>query len=187
LSQAPRLGVASTTNVNRSRFPDKILAAMKTAVRILLTLALPGLLGCAGADISVPPSTPPAAKRLNALDILRLREPGTKWDPDSLIKADLDEDGQEDYALSGIRDDKFIVVGIVQGPVGESSRHWILEFTWERGSQDSLCSRKARIDLEEVEEEGEPAKPGINLHDDLCDSFHIFWDPELQAYDWWRL
>ncbi|HWM92665.1 MAG TPA: hypothetical protein VN493_18010 [Thermoanaerobaculia bacterium] len=158
---------------------------MKTAVRILLTLALPGLLGCAATDISVPPPAPPPAKHLGALDILRLREPGTKWDPSSLIKADLDEDGQEDYAVTGIRGDK-LVVGIVNGPAGESCRHWILEFPWD-GTQDALCSRKAGIKLEQIEEEGEPARPGINLHDDQCDAFHIFWDPERQAYDWWRL
>lgn len=156
---------------------------MKTAVRILLTLALPGLLGCAGTRPSTP--TPGAPKRLTAFDILRQREPDTEWDSGSLLKADLDQDGKQDYVCSGIRGDRF-VVGIVQGPLGESCRHWTLEFPWD-GTQDALCSRKARIELEEIEEEGEPSRPGINLHDDQCDAFHIFWDPELRTYDWWRL
>ena len=158
---------------------------MKTAVRILLTLALPGLLGCAGTRPPSGPETPPPAKRLAALDVLRQREPDTEWDPASLLEADLDQDGKDDYALAGIRGN-LLVVGIVQGPAGTSCRHWTLEFPWD-GTQDALCSRKARIDLEKVEEEGSPAKPGINLHDDQCDAFHIFWDPEQQAYDWWRL
>lgn len=156
---------------------------MKTAVRLLLTLALPGLIGCAGTRIS--PETPPAAKRMTALDVLRQREPGTDWDSTSLLEADLDQDGNEDYALTGIRGDRF-VVGIVHGPAGDSCRHWTLEFPWD-GTQDALCSRAARIELEKIEEEGSPARPGINLHDDQCDAFHIFWDPEQQAYDWWRL
>lgn len=156
---------------------------MKTAVRILLTLALPGLLGCAGTRTS--PETPPAAKRLTALDVLRQREPDTEWDAASLLAGDLDQDGTGDYALAGIRGDRF-VVGIVHGPVGGSCRHWTLELAWD-GTQDALCSREARIKLEKVEEEGSPARPGINLHDDQCDAFHIFWDPERQAYDWWRL
>ena len=156
---------------------------MKTAVRILLTLALPGLLGCAGTRTA--PETPPAGKRLTALDVLRQREPDTEWDPASLLEADLDQDGKDDYALAGIRGDRF-VVGIVHGPAGDSCRHWTLAFPWD-GTQDALCSRKARIAVEKVEEEGSPARPGINLHDDKCDAFHIFWDPEQQAYDWWRL
>ena len=160
---------------------------MKTAARLLLTLALPGLIGCAGARPSAGPETaPPPAKRLAALEILRQREPDTKWEADSLVKADLNQDGNEDYAFKGIRGD-LVVVGIVHGPVDDSCRHWILEFLGSGGTQDSLCSPEARLDFEMIEEEGQPSRPGINLHDDLCDSFHIFWDPEQKAYDWWRL
>lgn len=160
---------------------------MKTAVRILLTLALPGLLGCAGTR---PPSTPetrprPPAKGLAAIDILRQREPDTEWNPASLLTADLNQDGTKDYALTGIRGD-VLFVGIVHGPIQESCQHWTLEFPMD-GTQDALCSREARIDLEKVEEEGSPTRPGINLHDDKCDAFHIFWDPEQKTYDWWRL
>lgn len=160
---------------------------MKTAVRILLTLALPGLLGCAGMRPPSSPETPPRppAKGMAALDLLRQREPDTQWDSASLVEADLDQDGTEDYALTGIRGN-LLVVGIVHGPAGDSCRHWTLEFPWD-GTQDALCSREAKIDFEKIEEEGSPAKPGINLHDDKCDAFHIFWDPERQIYDWWRL
>jgi hypothetical protein len=28
---------------------------------------------------------------------------------------------------------------------------------------------------------------GINLHDDKCDAFHIFWNPEKKKFEWWRL
>jgi len=160
---------------------------MKTAVRILLTLALPGLLGCAGTR---PPSTPetrprPPAKGMAALDLLRQREPDTEWASASLIAADLDQDGTEDYAMTGSRGDK-VFVGIVHGPVTESCRHWTLEFPSD-GTQDALCSRDATIQIEKIEEEGSPARPGINLHDGKCDAFHIFWDPEQKTYDWWRL
>lgn len=155
---------------------------MKTAVRILLTLAVPGLLGCAGTGTS--PETPPA-KQPTALDLLRQREPATEWDSASMVEADLNEDGAEDYALTGIRGN-LLVVGIVHGPLRDASRRWTLEFPWD-GTQDALCSRKVRIRFENFAEAGGPARPGINLHDDQCDAFHIFWDPERQAYEWWRL
>src|SRR5262245_26376576 len=100
---------------------------MKTSIRILLTLALPGLLGCAGTRPPSTPETPPPAKRPTALEILRQRDPETEWDPTSLLKADLDQDGTDDHALAGIRGNLF-VVGIVQGPLGGSCRHWILKF-----------------------------------------------------------
>jgi len=161
---------------------------MKIALRILLALTLSGLIGCAGAPRpSTPvPTIPPSGPR-TALDLLRQREPGTEWDSASLVHGDLDQDGADDFALSGIHGDRF-VVGIVQGPVGPASRHWTLEFPWD-GTQDALCSRQAKIELEEVEEEGGPARHalGINLHDDRCDAFHISWDADKKTYDWWRL
>lgn len=156
---------------------------MKKVPALLLVFAMAGLIGCAGAR---PPASPGKAR--SAFDLLRVREPGTQWDSASLLKGDLDGDGTNDYALSGVRGDHF-VVGIVQGPVGSASRHWALKFPMEGGTDEALCSRKAKIDLEEVEKEGATARAGvgINLHDDQCDAFHIFWDAEQKTYDWWRL
>ena len=156
---------------------------MKKVLALLLLVAMAGLIGCAGARL------PGSSGRIgSALDLLRVREPETQWDSASLLQGDLDQDGTGDYALSGLRGDLF-VVGIVQGPVRSSSRHWTLKFPMEGGTDEALCSRKARIKLEEIEKEGSMARPGvgINLHDDQCDSFHIFWDPEQKTYDWWRL
>lgn len=156
---------------------------MKKVPALLLLATMAVLTGCAGAR---PPASP--GKAGSALDLLRVREPETKWDSASLLKGDLDGDGRVDYALSGMRGSVF-VVGIVQGPASSSSRHWTLKFPTDGGTDEALCSGKARIKLEEIEKEGSAAKAGvgINLHDDRCDSFHIFWDPEQKTYDWWRL
>ena len=156
---------------------------MKKVPALLLLFAVASLIGCAGAR---PPGS--SGKFGSALDLLRVREPEMQWDSASLLKGDLDQDGTADYALSGLRGNVF-VVGIVQGPVSSSSRHWTLKFPMEGGTDEALCSRKAKIKLEKIEKEGSMARPGvgINLHDDQCDSFHIFWDPEEGDYDWWRL
>lgn len=156
---------------------------MKKVPALLLLVAMASLIGCAGAR---PPGSP--GKIRSALDLLQAREPATKWDSASLLKGDLDQDGTEDYALSGLRGDHF-VVGIVQGPARSSSRHWTLEFPMVGGTDEALCSREAGIKLEEIEEEGSAARGGvgINLHAGQCDAFHIFWDPEQKTYDWWRL
>jgi hypothetical protein len=153
---------------------------MKTAHRTLLALSLLGLVGCAGMNRPAGPK--------NALDLLRQREPDTDWDSKSLLHGDFDQDGTEDFALAGIKGDLF-VVGIVKGPVEPSSRHSILKFPWDDGGQDALCSEVAKISLEEIAEADPPGRKGlgINLHDDACDAFHIYWDPEQNDYDWWRL
>ena len=160
---------------------------MKSTWSVLLVLVL---CGCAGGRAPAPhgPSAGPAA----ALDLLKLRQPQTDWDAKSLLKADLDQDGGEDFALLGRGRDHF-VVGIVQGPVNGRNRGiWTLDFPWS-GGEDALCSKHAKIALEPLaENEGPEADQphkgqGINLSDDLCDAFHIYWSPQKQKFQWWRL
>jgi hypothetical protein len=123
--------------------------------------------------------------------VLKLKEPGTRWDSRSLLQGDLDLDGTQDYALAGTRDDQF-VVGIVQGPVKTDSRAWTLAFPWD-GQEDALCSKNAKITLEPLEEnEGpKPEHPrkglGLNLYDGECDAFHIYWNPQVKDFEYWRL
>ena len=127
-----------------------------------------------------------------AVDLLQRREPAVEWNDRSLIEADLDQDGVPDYAVTGLRKDR-VVVGLVHGPLTAGSPAWTLEFPWKGGGEDALCSRDARIAPEPLDDEattraGHPVKgTGINLHDDRCDAFHIFWNPEKKKFEWWRL
>ncbi|HEX9944758.1 MAG TPA: hypothetical protein VGG03_22340 [Thermoanaerobaculia bacterium] len=164
---------------------------MNTGRSVVLILVL-GCAACAtGPESRAPEPVRSAAAPIAALDLLRRRDPATDWDRRSLLRADLDLDGGEDYAAAGVREDRF-VVGIVHGPLSADSRVWTLEFPWD-SSEDALCSRKARIALESLAENPGP-KPGhpreglgINLHDDLCDAFHIYWNPDENEFEWWRL
>lgn len=157
---------------------------------LLLLLAL--LAACAGRESE--PRTAQDAGFHTPLDALKLKDPATSWDARSLLHADLDLDGREDYALSGLRKDRF-VVGIVHGPLPANladSQVWTLDFPWN-GGEDALCSRDAKISLEPLEENPgpKPSHPGkgmgINLHDEQCDGFHIYWDPEERTFEYWRL
>jgi hypothetical protein len=161
---------------------------MKTRQTSLLILVLCACAGCATGR------TAPGTR--TALDVVRLRQPNTQWSSKSLVEGDLDQDGRPDYALSGIRKDRF-VVGIVEGPVTAGSKTWFLDFPWKGGGQEALCSDQAKISLEPLDpatKAGERKAAtvskgglGINLHDDRCDAFHIYWDPARKTFDWWRL
>jgi hypothetical protein len=156
----------------------------------LLLIALCLLAACAGRE----PEPRTGASPRTALDVLKLKEPGTQWNAKSLLQGDLDLDGTPDYALAGTQDDHF-VVGIVQGPVPANigdSQAWTLDFPWD-GEEDALCSKNAKITLESLEEnEGpKPEHPrkgqGINLYDGECDAFHIYWNPKSKDFEYWRL
>lgn len=161
---------------------------MRTGRGIAIILVL-GCTACAGGRAPAPRGA--GAGPIAALDLLELREPATRWDRRSVLQADLDLDGGEDFAAAGLRKDRF-VVAIVRGPLKADSRVWTLEFPWS-GGEDALCSKRAKIVLEPLaENEGPKAGHprtgmGINLHDDLCDAFHIFWNPAERQFEWWRL
>lgn len=156
---------------------------MRSKRNLLLVLALV-CAACAGAPSSRHPRT--------ALDVLRQRYPAVQWNGKNLVEADLDHDGAPDYALTGISKDR-VVVGIVRGPVTAEAPVWTLEFPWSGGGEDALCSRDAKIAAEPLGDEaesrtGHAAKgTGLNLHDDRCDAFHIFWNPQKKKFEWWRL
>jgi len=158
--------------------------------RLPIPLILALCLCAACASRKPEPLTAPAGPG-TALDALKLKDPATEWDGKSLLHADLDLDGGEDYAAAGVRKDRF-VVGIVHGPVSAGSRVWTLDFP-VNGEEDALCSAKAKISLEPLEENegpkpGHPRKGmGINLSDDQCDAFHIYWDPKEKDFQYWRL
>lgn len=158
---------------------------MRAHWTILPILAL--CAACAGAPAPKSPSAPPRSP----FDLLKAREPGTEWRQGNSLEADLDQDGVKDFAFTGIRHDRFLV-GIVQGPVKADSQVWTLDFPWH-GGEDGLCSKEARITLEPLEENEGPTSKGprkglgINLHDDLCDAFHIAWNPDDHKFEWWRL
>lgn len=163
---------------------------MPSSRNAVLILVLCGCLGCAGSRTPSPRSPP--ARPATALDVLKLRQPGTEWNAKTLLRGDLDLDGGEDYAALGLDKDQF-VVGIVHGPVdAKKGGVWTLDFP-SNGGEDALCSKHAKIALEPLDENegpkaGHPRKGlGINLSDDLCDAFHIYWNPQKQTFEWWRL
>lgn len=163
---------------------------MRTGRNAALLLLVLASMACATGQPGHTPQPAPTKPR-SALDLLRLRDPATTWDGKSLLHADLDLDGGEDFALAGTRKGGF-VVGIVHGPVSEESRIWTLDFPWN-GGEDALCSKHAKITLEPLAENPGPKAEhpskgtGINLHDELCDAFHIYWNPAAQKFEWWRL
>jgi hypothetical protein len=160
----------------------------KKALLPLLALALLPY-GCAE---SPAPKTPAAAP--SVLSVLQRRDPKTAWNAASEVRGDLNQDGIPDFALRGLRKDR-VVVGIVAGPLTAKSRAWLLDFPWGKGTQDSLCSKEAKIEVEELDASTTAgAKPasgrkgrGISLYDNHCDAFHISWNPGGKKFDWWRL
>ncbi len=126
-----------------------------------------------------------------ALDAVRQHSPTVEWNAQSLIEADLDQDGRADFVLTGLGKEQ-VVVGIVHGPVAAGTPVYTLEFPLNGGGEDALCSRDVKITLEPLGDEakthnGGTKGMGINLHDDKCDAFHIFWNPDKKKFEWWRL
>jgi hypothetical protein len=165
-----RLSQTSTPNFHWALLPVLALGALGAA--------------CAGAPSAHHPRT--------AADVLRQRHSAVEWNPRSLLEADLDHDGTADFALVGLAKGQ-VVVGIVRGPLTPGSQVWTLEFPVGGGGEDALCTPDAKIAVEPLGDEektrsGHTLKGvGLNLHDDHCDAFHIFWNPDKKKFEYWRL
>jgi hypothetical protein len=165
---------------------------MKAKLKIRWSL-LPVLALCAACA-----STAARHPKATVVSVLEQRETTGKgakvaWNAQSLVEADLDQDGVPDYAVRGTAKDR-VIVGIVRGPLVAGSPAWTLEFPVKGGGEDALCSPDAKIALEPLNDESKTLAEhrtakgtGINLHDDKCDAFHIFWNPEKKKFEWWRL
>lgn len=163
---------------------------MQSARSVVLILVFFACLGCAGGRGPAPRG--PSAGSARAVNVLKLHQPATKWYSRSLLQADLDQDGVPDFAMLG-RGKYHFVVGIVQGPANaQGGKVWTLDFPWH-GGEDALCSKRAQITLESLAENEGPEEDqprtgqGVNLSDDRCDAFHIYWNPRQRRFDWWRL
>jgi hypothetical protein len=95
-----------------------------------------------------------------AQSVLNHQEPEVNWDSHSLLNADFDFDGVEDYSL-GAKKGTHYVVGIVKGPLSVQSKHWTLEFSENAGDQGALCSvADAQISLDMLDDEVSKAPGG---------------------------
>jgi hypothetical protein len=165
-------------------FAESLAMRFRSSCHRCLPLILALSAACAGAPTRHPQT---------AVDLLQKRDAAVAWNAQSLIEADFDQDGVPDYALRGLSKDR-VVVGIVRGPLVAGTPIWTLEFPWTGGGEDALCSRDAKITVEPLGDESKTLAEhptakgtGINLHDDKCDAFHIFWNPEKKKFEWWRL
>lgn len=162
------------------RLKQRSIPKIRWALLPLLALGA----ACAGAPSRHQPRT--------ASDVLRQRHATVEWNAKSLLEADLDQDGTADFALLG-RAKGQVVVGIVHGPITLGTPVWTLEFPVSGGGEDALCSPDAKITVEPLGDEaktraGRTIKGmGLNLHDDHCDAFHIFWNPDKKKFEYWRL
>jgi hypothetical protein len=126
------------------------------------------------------------------LKIAAAREPKIAWDEESVVAADLDCDGREDYAIGGREGEDYVVMAIL-GPPSSRSAVSVLVFD---GAE--LCGKAVALSAESLDydpaEAGDlpgfqPSKTckGLNVNSGECDAFHIFWNHEDKELDWWRL
>jgi hypothetical protein len=121
--------------------------------------------------------------------------PKVKWNLKSIVKADINCDGNDDFALTG-HDKKAVWVAVFTD--GLKSKPSTLSFP-----KAMLCSTHYNLNLEsqdvsktemesmvgESPEGFQSSKKckGLNLNHGDCDSIHIFWNHRKQSLDSWRL
>ncbi|WP_163339336.1 hypothetical protein [Desulfopila sp. IMCC35008] len=126
--------------------------------------------------------------------------PQVSWQSELIVLADINCDSIEDAAIIGIEKDD-VLLFLWVGPQQNSSSTETLRFgLGDPTSQVALCSNTPRLMMEDqkydlFEELGENPVgyktsercKGLKLYDDLCDSFHIYWNHKTNSLSFFRL
>jgi hypothetical protein len=149
------------------------------------------------AQLTVPITTTAAAASSSkgAIKRLMLADAKATWDPQSVIREDIDCDGRVDSAFVG-HSDSAMYVGVVPGGGTPAE---VLQFGLHGNAvQDAVCSDKAKLKVESLDYDPTDAVgelpgfqrsrvcKGLNLGEDDCDSIHMYWNHASHHLDWWR-
>ncbi len=121
-----------------------------------------------------------------------------KWDPSSVVKADVDCDGAPDTARLGYVGKNRVRLSVT---FAATKTVQSLDFGWgDSMAQDSLCGTEAVLTVEDLDYDlaeifGEAPEgfkksktcKGLNVSGGECDSMHIYWDHQTKQIEWWRL
>ena len=115
-----------------------------------------------------------------AREALRHSEPaGLRWNHSQRL--DINCDGKSDEVFTASDESRFYVAAVL-GPITAKSRSSVVAFRLSGDSQDSFCG-----DFESLTPEDHEKCKGLRLVAGECDSFHLYWDHDSNALDWWRL
>ncbi|MEA2205223.1 MAG: hypothetical protein QOE77_1999 [Blastocatellia bacterium] len=144
--------------------------------------------GTCAAQVSDPP-----ARR--ALSFLVSYQPKVDWNPATVLKADFDHDGKDDFAFSGMQDGQFII-GIIHNSPRGNPKYWVLRFSVVSPSRriNQICSLNAKIETRSPVFVGNKKRMwqipknsrGIYL-DDGCNPIDISWDQDKREFDMLRI
>ena len=134
----------------------------------------------------------------SAIAALRKAAPKVAWDVKAAKVADVTCDGVNDTLLVGYKGKNAVSVGVVPGAQGATGiKPLILTFRVGAQTQESFCGVPVRIEMHPIEcsDEDVGELPGckptqgcsdFSVIDDLCDSFHFYWNAEAKELVWWR-
>jgi len=155
-----------------------------------LTLALSaGVAASAMAAVSL--IDPPA------MALLAKFRPDVRWDSSTIVAADFDADGKDDFAVVGYVSGG-LILAIQSSYDVKPTNFQYLSFGIGGAQQDAICVAPAKLSAVPLlcDSEGN-ALPGcrasrgtsgltLSDHNDDCDPINLYWDHDHHRMAWWR-
>jgi hypothetical protein len=120
-------------------------------------------------------------------------QPNIRWDPSTLVEADLNGDGHPDTAAIGYENNG-IVLAVSMG--GKAQHIQYIKFPIDRGIQAAVCATPVRLAVVPLSCEPDGAKlhgcaasshaMGLTIDDSACDPINLYWDHDTGRLAWWR-
>jgi hypothetical protein len=137
------------------------------------------------------------AAALKVVDHIAKTRPDIKWDRATMVSGDFNDDGRQDYAMVGYKDD-----GIVLAIRAASARDGQLQtqYLYYRiggNSQAAICEAPAKLLVKKqlcnpMDEQlpgckESPTANSLRLSGGECDAIHLYWNHKENRMEWWRL
>jgi hypothetical protein len=133
------------------------------------------------------------------LQLISQKQSGIQWKSENILRADLNDDGELDYAIYGIKNNRQVIVVVVLSPIENKSKVHALELGIG-GCQKCVSRLPIVMTKESMDYDPKEAIDGdlpgfkqsktaheIEINDKETDPIHVFWNYQTKALDWWRL
>ena len=136
------------------------------------------------------------AAALKVAEQIAKTRPDVRWDRTTMVSGDFNDDGKQDYAMVGYKDDGVVLAIRATSAHGGRLQTQYLRYGIGPSIQAAICKAPAKLKIEKqfcspADEQLPGCKESLIAKSLLliggeCDPIHLYWDHNENRMGWWR-
>jgi hypothetical protein len=137
-----------------------------------------------------------AALKVKVAEQIAKTRPDIKWDRSTFVSGDFNDDGKQDYAMVGYKDDGIVLAIRATSAHGGRSQTQYLQYRIGINTQAAICEAPAKLQIKKQlcnpmdkqlpECKESPTTNSLRLSGGECDAIHLYWNHKETRMEWWR-